>query len=415
MNNEEPIQTIPENQQQSTTGTPLVESPGISVVTSVPRPLSIMDLIYQWQPMGIRIIVNLPLLGNDQDYICYIRNGPFIPRWEKEYEDMLPDQAGQPPGIEEVTTLRQFAWNNMRNVYTQTFRQGFTSEIHVTQYDFPPIFSNLSLCFRRWRGDIQYRLRTVAGFATQGYIIATPLKNQFSPIGIYDEYNNVIPVRRHDNSFRPEMINSYIMADASMYRHLEITMPYEYPVPYYDQYAWMARRVSPRTFNTETGIDSSKMHHAFLNEPHGDNFICIGHRGTIAGASAGTQLIFELEYRAVEGFQFADPGLPPLDFCEPMASNLRRLDALDHLKTVPSTTLESDGIATIVKLETKAGKRVEVQRQALRRDKEYLKSIAKSTYKPPETLDGATISGNRLKTNKAGKVRKTRDAEFDYE
>lgn len=376
MNQEEPNLTLPANQQISTTGVPLTEEAQQPMITSMPRSISILTLIHQWQPMGIRIILDLPFIGNDYSYIFLIRNGPFIPRWDKKYANTETRTSEEAPSTGNSDNYRQYAWNNMRNVFVPAITPDGTSNIHFTQYDYPPILSSISQSFRRWRGDMQYRIRTIAGFATQGYLVATTLKNEYSPIGIYDEYSYTPDIRRPDRSYRSEMMNSYVMADTSMFRHIEITSPYEYPAPYYDQYAWMARRVSPKFLvnNYRTTIRSS-----LTNEPHGDNFICLGLRGNIGANTTGAQIIFELEYRAMEGFQFADPGLPPLDLNLPYSTAFDRTgsDRLDLIKSIPDKELSSDGVWAV----SKRGAQAPVQAYA------QVESQARRVQRRPRDLE----------------------------
>nr|WPV63633.1 MAG: hypothetical protein [Wufeng shrew polycipivirus 5] len=344
MNNQEPLLSQPANDQLSTTGEPLVEQPGIPIIQSVPRPVSLSHFMYTWQPMGIRVTVNIPFVGNDEDFLFMIRNGPLIPRWNKQYADPTEFAPGADKGF--PSPLTQYGWNNMRNVYASTFEGVLSDSITITQYDYPPPLSTLAHCFRRWRGDMQYRIRTVAGFATQGYIFCAPVKNVFSPIAVYNEYRVSPWPRRADRSYRDEMINSYVMADTSMFRHMEVTVPYEYPVPYYDQYAWMARRLSPRTLTASTGGDKGKT--AVLLEPHGDNWLGVGLRGELDATKATGKIIFELEYRAVEGFQFADPGVPLEDMTHTYFA-FKKTKPLHLVKRTPDSTLKSDGLNGISK------------------------------------------------------------------
>lgn len=354
MNNEEPITTAAANETVGTTGTPIPEQTQIAM-RCIPRALSILSLIHQWQPMGIRVVIDLPFVGNDHDLLFILRNGPFIPRWDYVYNDTNPEETNEKNEDPEAKgSMKVYAWNNMRNVYL-----GFSydkpryskSGVHITQYDYPPILATLAACFRRWRGDLQYRFRVVAGFATQGYLIACPFKNIFSPIGKYDEYDSGPAIVRQDTSLREGMINSYVMSDTSMFRHLEVTMPYEYPAPWYDQYQWMSRRVSPKSYATnKPSKDRNSPHNIITTEPHGDNWLGLGMRGTIQTTETGGQVIFELEYRAVEGFQFADPGLPINSFTEPYSDRLQTLPKpLDLIKTVPDGDLTSDGYFVVSK------------------------------------------------------------------
>lgn len=350
MNNEEPELTPAANVQVSTTGHKLPEQARVASC-SIPRGISILNLIHQWQPMGIRVIVNLPFTGNDQDFLFLIRNGPFIPRWDHVFDDKYRYRGNidsdSKVKLPTDKNLCSYAWNNMRNVFhafqeKKNFPKDFP--VTITQYDYPPPISTFAMAFRRWRGDMQYRVRTVAGFATQGYLIAMPIKNAWMPIGVYNEYETVPVIPMQDKSYREHMMNSYIMADTSMFRHLEITYPYEYPCAFYDQFMWMARRYSPVPYAAyQTSDTSTPRDDPIQYEPHGDNFLAFGLRGNLAATQAGAQIEFELEYRCVEGFQFADPGLVPYQFSKPRSTPPHG-EPNPVLKRIPDDTMESDGI-----------------------------------------------------------------------
>ena len=308
--------------------------------------------------MGIRVVIDLPFTGNDQDFLFLIRNGPFIPYWSLDYSVTKPDigPKNQPPNGW-PTNYRQFAWNNCRNVmHGFKSAQNFPPDygIHISYYDLPSILSTFALAFRRWRGDMQYRIRTVAGFATQGYIVLGQLKNYFQPICLYDEYSQHVGIQRQDASYRELMQNSYVLGDTSMFRHFEINVPYEYPVPWYDQYAWINRRISPHRYITPSG-DSFPSAPITL-EPHGDNFVAMGLRGNLAASQVGAQIEFELEYRAVEGFQFSDPFLLPKDLAETHKTLLT--NDFDKVKTIPDPTLRSDGMSRIIRTQPSRLKRM---------------------------------------------------------
>lgn len=343
MNSEEPIRVLNENQQVSTKPSLIPEQSNLPQ-TTMPRQISILNWIYQWQPMGIRVILNLPFTGDDSDFVFAIRNGPYIPYpYFNGYEDL--DQAGVKSNY--PAPVSSFGYNNTRAVYLP-YAQGSdypdpSKPTHtLVHYDLPPIISTMAQSFRRWRGDMQYRLRIVAGFATQGYVIGTTIKNTFSPIAIYDEYKVAPHIERQDISYRAGMMNAYTLSDTSMFRHLEITMPYDYPTSFYDQYAWLARRVCPSiNFSYDTSAKKWTADEGFLqDEPHGDNFLAVGIRGNLEAGAAGSQIIFELEYRCAEGFQFADPFFPPTHAVDPLETSVD----LERTIIIPNNVWDSDGV-----------------------------------------------------------------------
>lgn len=355
MNAEEPLQAPLQNLQIGAPSGSLPETHELRVVHSIPRPISFFSLIHQWQPMGIRIIINTPFVGDDANFLFFIRNGPYIPRWDKDI-------------FRESGTFRQnvgiFHFNNTRPVFLGVDnlvgrKSGSPPEypkdyrISLTHYDYPPIFSTLAQCFRKWRGDISYRLRMTASFATQGYILGTILKNTTVPIGIYDEYKYSPTPLTMDSSYREAMANAYTMSDVSMFRHLELTVPFDYPVKYYDQYHWFSQRLDPLVTRL-TSNPNFKVARV-VTEPHGDNFVAIGLRGELSSTQPSGRIIFDLEYRAVEGFQFASPGIPPGEFMRPYyhgVNNDEQKKKWATVKIIPNPAdakvkWRSDGIGSV--------------------------------------------------------------------
>jgi len=350
-NNEEQTTTAVINDQVSTAGHKLPEQSKIAYAT-IPRPISMMSLIYQWQPMGIRVTLKLPLIGNDQFPLFLIRNGPFIPMWNHSYKDTstntfkpdVVDGNAKPPV---PGPLKQYAFNNMRNVWVGSQNYWYPAAeppLSLAFIDLPPLLSSLSMAFRKWRGDLQYRFRVTANFGVQGYMLTFPIKNQFSPIATYDEYGQQPAIRLDDYSYRCGMQDSYVLSDASMFRHLEVTMPYEYPADYYDQYEWMERRVSVYACqNAKLDMNSTYI----SKEPHGDNWIAFALRGALKTSSA-SYVSIDLEYRACENFEFADPAIPPQTFSLSSYKMISsRPEALDNFKLLPSCHT-SDGKNKII-------------------------------------------------------------------
>lgn len=323
MDNEEPQTTPIANLEIEHTGHKLPEQSRIPLCP-IPRSTTIQDIIHQWQPMGIRVTLNLPFTGNDQDYLFVIRNGPFIPRVDYGYTDFTGITN---PNIPSPAEIVDFAFNNMANVRQGTIQAQYQdpskNPIYITNYDYPPPLAALSTMFRRWRGTMHYRVRMVAGFTTQGYIFSSLVRNIRDPITLRNRFWTTPAFRMEDASYKSAMLNSYVMGDTAMFRHFEVQVPFEYPVPYYDQFNWIANRTRPaQYFQTELDIPAgsspngnfpikqSNVLAANYNEPHGDNYIVFGLRGKLESSVQNSQISFEIEYRAGDDFQFADPFLP---------------------------------------------------------------------------------------------------------
>lgn len=362
MDNEEPQLSQIANLQIAHDGHKLPEQSRIPTL-QIPRPFGFMDIIHQWQPMGIRVKLNLPFTSNDQDFLFAIRNGPFIPLLSYKYKDSsknLDYTKGQPLDFTKThfTTLEDYdsyAWNNMHPVTHATALlkkvNADNSAVYITQYDNPPPLAAFSTMFRRWRGTMHYRIRVVSGFTTQGYIFVSVIKNSPSIPVVINEFTTTTGPPRQDHSYREAMINSYIMGDTAMFRHFEIQMPYEYPTPYYDQYAWIGKRSRPARYflnyqntTTDPPTSTNTTIRPVQFEPHGENYIVVGLRGTLESSVQNSQVTFELEYRAGEDFQFADPFLPFPQFYAYSRSKAGEQFGSDFRnRQIPATNYTSNG------------------------------------------------------------------------
>lgn len=346
MNAEEPTQILTQDAGPATT----IPEQARIVLPSVPRPMGLFDLIHQWQPMGFRIKVDLPFVSNDRDFFFLIRNGPFIPRHNREYTATTAEGRKGKSYV--------YVWNNTRPIFLQP--QQNTSQhtvvypedykISLTQYDYPPILSTLAESFRLWRGDMHYRIKVVASFGNQGYVITATQKNAIMPVGIYNEYVRTPCLTLRDKSYRDMMQHQYVSSDISMFRHVTLNMPYDYPVPWYDQYQWINNRLpNMNTFEAagtipaglDTAYRSDDSIPRGLREWCGDNWILVGSRGQMASSSSGS-VFFEIEYRAGENFQFSMPGLPSQDMLTPIAPKIS--SRVFRVKTIPNPKGESNGV-----------------------------------------------------------------------
>lgn len=365
MSNEEPQTTQQQNIQLPSESHKLPEQSKIPDC-SIPRPFSFEHLIHQWQPMGIRVTLNLPFTGNDQDYLFAIRNGPFIPTLFYQYKDSSAQTEFDKdnvldPSKRKLTTMdtyNAYAFNNMRPVLHAGPKfhkvDATKSAIYITQFDQPPILASLATMFRKWRGTMHYRVRTVAGFTTQGYIFSTLVRNSPGIIGVYPTQSYVPGIQREDASYRESMINSYVMGDTAMFRHFEIEVPFEYPVPFYDQYNWIGNRCRPANnfmWAKQDGKDRQiKRIRNINNEPHGDNYLLFGLRGKLESSVQNSQITFELEYRAGDDFQFAEPFLPYNNHYQIPYSDI--MEKPVKIIQVPSTTYYTDGLHEFIPNDT---------------------------------------------------------------
>lgn len=181
--------------------------------------------------------------------------------------------------------------------------------------------------------------------------MTAPIKQQHMPTGIYNEYAATPVLTSLDYSYKEMMLHAYQPSDISMFRHIEVSMPYDYPVPWYDQYQWIDNRCLNADVDSNSDPPVDYVYHTYypyIEEWCADNWIAFALRGEIASTSKGS-IFFELEYRAGEDFQFSDPGLPPTEMTRPYAFLYRDESVPDwkKRKTMPSTQWKSNGVGLI--------------------------------------------------------------------
>lgn len=305
------------DQQLQKSVAPFAESATVKP-TSVPRDNQFSHFLHTWQPMGIRVKVNIPYVSDDGTPMFYIRFGPHIPDHVALNQDdpwiyWLANQFPVKLGSEEV-------------------KYPSSPAVTVTQFDAPPPLAQISRMFRRWRGSMQYRLRVVANNTQQGYLITYPIKGEYVPPSKHNPWQEGVPIIPKDSSYKDGMLNSYVMSDLSFQRHIEVDMPYEFPNKFYDQFQWLSNRTPQKDKLSAV-------------EPHGDNFIAVATRGSLNTNGASTsQIYFELEYRAGEDFQFADPFVPGAKFRWPIRNWKNIENNPTKVFTFPNPGIYSDGI-----------------------------------------------------------------------
>jgi len=290
-------------------------------------PVSMRHFMHSWMPMGIRVVINLPYIGDDDTYLFAIRHSPIIPHlaWRraravKYWRDNFPVRAG---------------------------RTGNTG-ISITQHSMPPVCSLLAQCYRAWKGSIQYELRCVSNFAAQGAIVVGQRRNVF-----YSFSNSFDPTiggflpgfsAPNTNNQIAFMHNAYSYSDVSMFRHIQTTSPYTRIPPWFDQFSYESA-----CFSNVTGIENR-----YPTDPAlwralqwGHDEVVFSLKGAIAASDTSNQLMFELHMRLCEDFEFDQPVPPPPWLLDTYVlatgvNNPRRII------TIPSTAWRFSGNNTIV-------------------------------------------------------------------
>lgn len=259
-----------------------------------------ITIIQRWQPMGYRIVINLPFVADDINPLFAIQNTPFI----------FP--VAQRRGGTLFTEPRFYS-----TIFPLPSTLSSTSTaVTVTRYDNPPSLAVAAAAFRFWRGSMMYRFRCVSNFVAAGYILFTSAKSLVASQAVDPATltNSHRAIQGVDAGAKRFMGNGYVMSDVSMYRHVEMTMPYEYPLPFYDTH-----RALSENYAMANGLVPE------INCP--DNFIIAFARGGITSPTEGAQVVFELEYA---------PGAD-LEFSQEMAFSRHLLEVNNYNNTLNLT------------------------------------------------------------------------------
>lgn len=296
----QPVESLPEDTSAENTKSLLYSD------------VNFFTIINKWQPMGYRIVINLPFISDDYQPLFAIRVNPYIP-----------------PVSQSVSSgSASFVLNGSYDspVYPNPGTTASTSTtVTCTRYDLPPPLAVAAAMHRFWRGSMRYRLRCVSNFAAQGYVISTLARGLVATeVGVSGTTNTIInthrPIQGLDVGARRWMSNSYVMSDISMFRHIEILAPFEYPVPFFDNY-----------WNNRERIEQMLGQVPEIHCP--DNFVTIFNRGGITGSVDGAQVVYELEYAPGPDFEFSQEMPYGLSFLELNSFNVTN-DLLYSLPTL---------------------------------------------------------------------------------
>lgn len=261
---------------------PILEQPDATQAdTELVEDVNFISLVYRWQPMGIRITINLPYESDDITPLFAIKVGPYLP----PINQVTVSGVGQPHAYSVVYPL-------------PSPTSSASTSITATIYDAPPTLAIAAMAYRFWRGSMKYHLRAVSNFTVEGYLIATTVKGLVAREvnGGFGGTNTLQNTHRDipglDVGLRRYMINNYTRSDISMFRHIETTIPYEYPVPFYDQFTAF-EEIWGQTQNRSIEVNCP------------DNFLVIASRGGISSPQTGAQLVYELEYCPGDDFQLS--------------------------------------------------------------------------------------------------------------
>ncbi|UHM27668.1 MAG: hypothetical protein FPoV2_gp4 [Fushun polycipivirus 2] len=308
----EKIEVVPTRPSE----TQLDTSKGTHLPLPFYKPINLMETIFKWQPMGKRVIINLPLVGDDRGFLFLIRCSPWIP-----YVPDVINQYNDPSIANRVlinfeAIVHDINWSDYSQILSSSdaTRAGalitFRSDpgVSIVTHSAPPLISKLAEAYRYWRGGLEYRIRTKAGFTHAANLVAMPILGARTPCltaspNIADvnstptPFNLRVPVIYKEKfSYLGAQANSFVNSDLSISRHMQIGYSYSRPTTCVDQFAEVANIINTRA-------DSPILFTA--NAPSFQDYIGVGVRGTIDNASVGSnQIECEIEIRAAQDFMF---------------------------------------------------------------------------------------------------------------
>jgi hypothetical protein len=198
--------------------------------------LSVMAQIFEWQPTGVLLKLNLPLENADNSPFFALKASPFwIPlNYFINHKDIYPTA---------LTGGRFRYWDDMRSwcvpmshtnlIYDDQFR--IPSAIEIIEQDDMPDITMHALNHVGWTGSIQYMLKIVTNTTTQGKIAISRLYNVYRPPYFGDPTRNKTPLVFDQNSQSARRKNAYVVEDLAKTSDLEINLPYVDKLPWKSQ------------------------------------------------------------------------------------------------------------------------------------------------------------------------------------
>lgn len=336
------VEAVPEQSPKASDG-PLPET-----IVNLPNlssrdALSIRQIIKNYCPFGWKVVVDLPFVPDTNKAMFLLRCSPFSPPLQPLNEGWIATRNVLSPLLHDPFSSADVG-DEPINTYGQC-----PKGVSIVQYQEPPLISILTAFHRYWSGTINFHVRVVGSFISQGYVVSTKLRQLFVPIGKYNEYQDTPLITKPDLSFNYAMQNSYIRTDLTMFRHHEITVPYERQIKV-DMQEW-GRRVYGAYPDDKKPPGYSPLVEAL------DDFIAFYPPSPLVSPNTGAQIEFIVEIAAGDDFSLEQP----LPLCDTMfMPNSRLITNRDSPTAVrkpnydipfirPNPKLVSDGFSTITK------------------------------------------------------------------
>lgn len=215
--------------------------------------------IYKWAPMGIRITIATPYLGNDRGFLFSILVNPMVitPRASWEYDAGTHIYGNSfPVNCEDRNPNHPDRWDEPDYGPYIALPKREDAKVYVYHSGPEPLLSVLARSHRFWRGGISYQLRATTNFTHQGNLVVSrsgpvaPPRLRYGLHGRTVSGDTTRKTKVNTQNFRPptplptNMPNTllpcaFVQSDLSSLKHIEVTVPYELPYPYFDQCTYM--------------------------------------------------------------------------------------------------------------------------------------------------------------------------------
>lgn len=289
--------------QQNPSETQLDQPNEQTPVNPIHRPIDLMSTIRKWNPTGIRVVCNLPLIGDDRGFLFLLRCSPYIPHLSND-EAAFSSVNSIAFATNLATVVHDSDFAGVRGATSPTDLWSFSRDpgIYITTHSAPPLISDIARSCRFWRGGLSFRIRSKASFTHSAIMFTTPL------YGVKPYYTPSLPTNartfipsKDKFSYLPYQANSYAYADLSMTRHFEIAYNYSKPTEWVDQGAIMALVANQASTGSLGDVPRPYAKNSWF-----EDYIGVGLRGSIDNSSSGTnQVEFEIDIKANDDFEFS--------------------------------------------------------------------------------------------------------------
>lgn len=314
--------------------------------------------IRKFMPTGYEVVVDLPYLPDSRCAMFLIKCSPMImplvpadPDWwvaQKNYEQFVRhDVFSNVPGTTDYAVA------------------DIPPGIFINQITDPPPIAMLAANHRFWQGKINFHIRVVGNFNQAGYIRTTKLRQVAIPMAVYDRYSKC-PIPQKSGTFgQAGFFNSYTRSDVTMFRHQELTVPYEKITPVDNLDRWNALYngvdIYDNIYDQTSKTWKLGQNDTSIIVPQYEDYIAVEAVGALAGSQQDAQLRFIIEIAAGDDFNLFAP-LPLSNyFFDPQS---KYFDQEGHVlsgsvhnsdmkipDTLPDRSLTSDGQSTITEKE----------------------------------------------------------------